>query len=88
LNVEFKEGFLKDVRGVKNKALLRRVRELIETVEQAQSLDEIVNVKKLKGGGQYFRVRIGDYRVGLMVENGTVLFVRFLARKDIYRYFP
>jgi mRNA interferase RelE/StbE len=88
LNVEFKESFLKDLRGVKDKALLRRVRELIETVEQVKALDEIGNLKKLKGGGRYFRVRIGDYRAGLIVENEIVTFVRFLNRKDIYRYFP
>ncbi len=88
MNVEFKDGFLKDLSGLKDKALLRRVKELIERVEQAQALDEIGNLKKLKGGGQYFRVRIGDYRIGLMAENETVTFVRFLNRKDIYRYFP
>ena len=88
MNVEFKDGFLKDLRGVKDKALLRRVRELIETVERAQGLDEIGNVKRLKGSGSYYRVRIGDYRVGLYVENDAVTFVRFLNRKDIYRYFP
>lgn len=88
MNVEFRDGFLKDLRGVKDQALLRRVRALIEIAEQAQDLDEIGNVKKLKGGGSYYRVRIGDYRVGLAVENDVVTFVRVLNRKDIYRYFP
>jgi mRNA interferase RelE/StbE len=36
----------------------------------------------------YYRIRLGDYRVGLKIENNTVCFVRFLHRKDIYRYFP
>jgi mRNA interferase RelE/StbE len=88
VNVEFRDGFLKDLRGMKDKALLRRVRELIETVEQARGLDEIGSLKRLKGGGSYYRVRIGDYRVGLSVENDVVTFARFLNRKDIYRYFP
>lgn len=88
MNVEFKASFEKDVRAVKDKALLRRVGELIEAVERAQTLDEVGSLKKLKGGGGYFRARIGDYRVGLMVENDTVTFVRFLNRKEIYRFFP
>jgi mRNA interferase RelE/StbE len=88
VNVEFKDSFLKDLRGTKDKALLRRVSELIEAVEQADGLDEVGNLKRLKGGGNYYRVRLGDYRVGLSVENDVVTFVRFLNRKDIYRYFP
>jgi mRNA interferase RelE/StbE len=88
VNVAFEESFLKDLRGGKDKSLLRRVRELIETVEQAQSQDTLAGLKKLKGGGSYYRLRIGDYRVGITIENQIVTFVRFLNRKEIYRYFP
>jgi mRNA interferase RelE/StbE len=88
LNVEFKASFEKDVRAVKDKPLLRRVAELIEAVGRAQTPDEVGNLKKLKGGGGYFRVRIGAYRVGLIVQGETVTFVRFLNRGEIYRYFP
>ena len=88
MNVAFKESFLRDLRGVKDQALLRRVRELIEAVEQAQSQDALAGLKKLKGGGSYYRRRIGDYRVGIIIENQIVTFVRFLNRKEIYRYFP
>ncbi|HEY4721787.1 MAG TPA: type II toxin-antitoxin system RelE/ParE family toxin [Anaerolineae bacterium] len=48
----------------------------------------MANIKKLQGGTNYYRIRVGDYRVGLVVESDTVTFVRFLHRKDIYRYFP
>jgi mRNA interferase RelE/StbE len=88
LNSEFTESFLKDLRNVRDKGLLRRVKELIENVEQAPNLGELNNIKKLKGGGHYYRVRMGDYRVGLTIENEVVTFVRFLNRKEIYRYFP
>lgn len=88
MNVEFSDSFLKDLRGVKDKALLRRVKELIEVVEQAQTLNEIGNVKRLEGGGHHYRVRIGDYRVGLLLEKEIITFVRILHRKDIYRHFP
>jgi mRNA interferase RelE/StbE len=45
-------------------------------------------LKKLKGGGNYYRLRIGDFRVGLSVEADKVIFVRVINRKDIYKYFP
>lgn len=34
------------------------------------------------------RLRIGDYRLGMIVEGEVVEIVRFLHRRDIYRYFP
>jgi mRNA interferase RelE/StbE len=88
VKVEFRESFAKDLKGVKDKSLLKRAKELIEAIEQANSLVDTPNSKKLKGGGNYFRLRIGDYRIGITLENDTVIFVRFLNRKDIYKYFP
>jgi mRNA interferase RelE/StbE len=88
VKVQFKDSFAKDLKGVKDKGLLKRLREVVEFVESAASLNEIHNLKKLKGGGDYFRLRVGDYRVGIALENDAVIFVRFLNRKDIYKYFP
>ncbi|HET7088333.1 MAG TPA: type II toxin-antitoxin system mRNA interferase toxin, RelE/StbE family [Anaerolineae bacterium] len=88
MKVEFKSSFAKDLKKVKDKDLKARVKQVIELVEKAKSLQEIQGTKKLKGGDRYYRIRIEDYRVGLTLEGDTVTFVRFLHRKDIYRYFP
>jgi mRNA interferase RelE/StbE len=42
----------------------------------------------MRGSREYFRIRIGDFRLGLKLEGDTLVFIRFLNRKDIYRYFP
>jgi len=88
MNTQFKESFTKDLRKIRDKDLLNRAKVVIETVEQAQSLGQIPNLERLKGWSKYYRIRVGDYRVGLAVEGDVVAFVRFLHRKDIYRYFP
>jgi len=88
VRVGFRDSFAKDLRGVKEKSLLSRVREVIEAVEKANALSELPNLKKLKGAGNYFRIRVGDYRVGIVLEKDTAVFVRFLNRKDIYKNFP
>ena len=88
MTVRFNESFVRDLRHIKDKGLLTRVRELIELVEQAPHLGQVANLKKLRGGGNYYRIRVGDYRIGLSVEGDAITFVRFLHRKDIYRYFP
>lgn len=88
MKVLFRKSFLKDVRTIKDRRLLDRIREVIVEVEQAQKLTEIPNLKKLKGDGHYYRIRTGEYRLGLRIEADTVTFVRVLNRKEIYRYFP
>ena len=88
MKVEFNESFLRDVKSVKDKSVLAKLKTAIETVEQADSLDNITHLKKMRGSREYFRIRIGDFRVGLMLEGDTLIFIRLLNRKDIYRYFP
>ncbi|MCB8979236.1 MAG: type II toxin-antitoxin system RelE/ParE family toxin [Ardenticatenaceae bacterium] len=88
MEVFYESSFAKDLKRVKDKQLLKRVRDVLEQVKAAQELGEISNLKKLQGYESYFRIRLGDYRIGIEVEKQTVIFVRILHRKDIYRRFP
>lgn len=88
MKVEFKGSFVKDLKSVKNNGLLKFVKDVIESIEKADSLSEIQNLKKLKGGNNFYRLRVGDFRIGILFKNNTVIFVRFLARKDLYKHFP
>ena len=88
MKVGFRESFLKDLARAKDKRLLQRVRAIIESVEKEGSLERLTGLKKLKGGGDFYRLRIGDFRIGLALEGDCVVFVRLINRKDIYRYFP
>jgi len=88
VKTSFQSSFAKDIRSINDQSLRNRVAELIESVERAINLTAIPNVKKLRAPGGYYRVRVGEYRVGLIVRGSTVSFVRCLHRKEIYRYFP
>lgn len=88
MNVEFRKSFEKDLSKIKDVELLQRIQAVIEEVESIDSLTDLSNVKKLKAEGDYYRVRVGDYRIGLSVSQDVVTFVRVLHRKEIYRYFP
>jgi mRNA interferase RelE/StbE len=57
-------------------------------VEGAARLGDLAGVRKVSGSDGFFRLRIGDYRIGLAVEGEAVEFVRVLHRKEIYRHFP
>jgi len=88
VRVEFRSSFVRDLNSVKDKAILRRVKEIIERAEQTKSSTEIPNLKRLKGSGNYSRIRVGEYRIGVVLEGDDITFVRFLHRREIYRYFP
>lgn len=87
MNINFDKVFKKDATKL-SPNIKNAVSQLVIEVQKAQSLESIVGIKKLKGYKSYFRVRIGDYRVGLYIENDVVIFSRALHRKDIYKYFP
>jgi mRNA interferase RelE/StbE len=84
----FTSSFLRDVRKLPDDAVREQVRDTILMVEVALDLRSVPNLKKLSGGGPYYRIRVGDYRIGMRLEDDVVTFVRVLPRKDIYRYFP
>ena len=88
MNTAFRESFDADLSAINDTALLRRIRKVIEQVEAAPTFQQIPNLKRLEVTGKYYRIRVGDYRVGLVFARGTVTFVRCLNRKEIYRYFP
>ena len=88
MRVEFLKKFSKDLDGIKVKSVKLNLRRLIELMESVDSLDKIPNLKKLKGHKSAYRVRVGDYRLGLFFENSTIVMARFLHRKDIYKIFP
>jgi mRNA interferase RelE/StbE len=88
VNVEFRASFAKDLKNISNNELLKRVRETIEEIELAHSLQDISGLRKLKGVSKYYRIRVGEYRIGLILSGDTFVCVRCLDRKEIYRYFP
>ncbi|GLI35757.1 type II toxin-antitoxin system RelE family toxin [Desulforhabdus amnigena] len=88
MKVEFRASFARDLKRVRDKELHRQVQKVIEETESAQTLSDIANLKKLRVKGHYYRIKLGDYRIGMSVVDGTIIFVRFLHRSDIYRYFP
>lgn len=86
--VEFRRSFEKDLGKIRDAELLQRIQSVIEEVENTNSLTDLSNIKKLKAEGDYYRIRVGEYRIGLSVNENVVTFVRVLQRKEIYRYFP
>jgi mRNA interferase RelE/StbE len=88
MKVEFLKTFSKDLDNINSNTAKRSLVRVIELLEQADSLIDVPNLKKLKGHKTAYRIRIGDFRLGLFVEGSTIELARFLHRKDIYKLFP
>lgn len=89
MKIRFEKSFERDLRKIKDKSILLKIRDIIEALENAKEIGEIKgNLKKLKSGKNQWRIKVGDYRIGLEIEKDTIIFVRILHRKDIYKYFP
>jgi mRNA interferase RelE/StbE len=88
MKVEFLRSFEKDLGKIRDPALLQKIRATIEDIEAAEGLNSLTHLKKLKTEGNYYRIRIGNHRIGISLQGSVVVFVRVLPRKDIYKYFP
>ena len=88
MEVEFTSSFTRDLRRLRNAALRARVEHIIEEMERAPEIAAVAGAARLKGVGQHYRIRVGEYRIGLSMEGDTAVVTRFLHRRDIYRHFP
>ena len=88
MKTDFKKSFTKDLKKIREQDLKKRVTTVIKRAEEAKSLREVENIRKLRGNNRYYRIKIGDYRIGLKLKDNLLIFIRFLHRRDIYKYFP
>ena len=89
IKVVYAEDFLKDLKKLKGTPYYNSIKNLcFEKIPSLKTTSEIESLKKLKGHDSYFRVRKGDFRIGIKMEASIVTFLRCLPRKDIYKYFP
>jgi len=86
--IEFLEAFEKDLDAISSEGIRRKVLKLIEHAELSSSLSDIPHIKKFSSFISAYRIRLGDYRIGIFVIGETIQFARILHRKDIYRVFP
>jgi len=88
VKVTFRASFHRDLKKVKDKDILQKVKEHILMAEEANSLAELTHIKKISGASGHYRIRVHEYRMGVFVSGDEVEFVRCLHRREVYRFFP
>ena len=89
LEVQYRQAFLKDLKQLKSSTSYQRIYEVaFTTLAAINTLEEISDIKAMKGYSRRYRIRIGDYRIGIEVNDDFIEVMRVLYRREFYRYFP
>jgi mRNA interferase RelE/StbE len=88
MEVSYKRQFLKDLSKIPS-VYRGRIEDLVfKLIPKESAQDVLQRISKLKGKDHFFKIRVGEYRIGMYFENNAIEFKRVLHRKEIYRYFP
>ena len=85
MNVEYSRQFEKAAYKLTGK-YKKSLKRIIIEVKQAKSIAEVSGCTKLVSLKQYYRIRMGDYRLIILLKmvNDTVIFEILLSRGEIY----
>jgi len=85
INCFYKKTFLKDLANLPPVYRERIEKLVFEKIPKLDNISDARDIKKMRGYSDYYRIRVGDYRIGckLEVEN-RIIFYRVKSRKDIY----
>ena len=87
--VHFDRSFSKSLDKLKNKQVKEKLKDLIVQIEKANDINDLPALKRLKGYPGLYRMRIGNYRIGIeLINPDEILLILIAHRKDIYKRFP
>ena len=88
MEIEFRTSFTRDLRRIRSRQVRQRVLCKLEELEAAPTIEEVSGTRRLTADGRHYRIRIGDYRLGITMESDVAVLVRCLHRREIYRVYP
>jgi mRNA interferase RelE/StbE len=91
VEIIFKKSFIKALQATP-KSVQEATAVVIDKLQNAPSLEKSgVDYKRMEGqkkGENYYRIRIGDWRIGIQYIKPKVIIITILSRGDIYKKFP
>lgn len=88
MQIQYQKKFLKDLAAITSKSRETIENLVFKTFLEYENVEKSGKLEKLKGYNSYFKIRVGNYRIGLKIENDILYFERVLHRKEIYKFFP
>ena len=88
MKVEYRKTFLKELALLPSSIRKNIEAFVFDELPKMESLSQSGKIEKMKGYNSFYKIRFGNYRIGIRAENKTIILERVLHRKDIYKYFP
>jgi mRNA interferase RelE/StbE len=87
--VEYTKKFLKELADLPQD-MQARIEPIVFQELESENPFELGYLQKMKGYDDKYKIRVGDYRIGISLdkETQTLICQRVAHRKDIYRTFP
>ncbi|MDZ8091860.1 MAG: type II toxin-antitoxin system RelE/ParE family toxin [Nostoc sp. DedQUE05] len=87
--VEYTKRFLKELAALPVE-IQSRIEPIVFQELETENPFELGYLEKLKGYSDKYKIRVGDYRIGITLDQATQTLIcqRVAHRKDIYRIFP
>jgi mRNA interferase RelE/StbE len=77
----FSKRFMKIISG-----LQRKEQEFVyEELDKLERGDRNIDIKKISGKENLYRIRKGDYRIFFSIENNNIYIIKLEHRKEAYR---
>ncbi len=91
MEVIIKKSYLKDLKKVP-KPIFAASDFIIDKLKASTSLEnsgvDYIKMEGQKKGENYYRIRIGDWRIGIEYVSPTIVIICILSRGTIYKKFP
>ena len=89
MRIEFSKNIGKDVKRLKDRRFKARLEKVVLELQAIESLYEFHgDLSALSGVSDYYRIRIGDYRLVFKALDNGIELLHFRHRKDVYKEFP
>ena len=87
--VEYSKKFLKELSTL-SKTAQARIKSIVFHELKTKNPFELGYLNKLKGYKDKYKIRVGDYRIGVTVKKSsqTIICQRVAHRQEIYKIFP
>lgn len=88
MKIKYSKKFLKQLAAVPGDIRSKIESFVFEELVSTSSIYEMGKVEKMKGYDGFYKVRFGNYRLGLVIENEVIAVKVVMHRREIYKFFP
>jgi mRNA interferase RelE/StbE len=88
MTVQYTTKFLKQLSRIPASERSRMELFIFSKLPRLVSVGDTGKIERMVGHPGFYKIRFGDYRVGLQQQGDILILKAVMHRKDIYKYFP